>query len=568
MKKILNMILPVLVVITWTSCKDNPEFAKGTPGPTISLETLRNLYKDSDITLSQDAMNGAYRISGIVISDAASGNIPSGNIVVQNTARGATRGITIPLGTATVPVALGDSVIISVVGKRLVRVNGAMQLTGVTAGDITVVSSNNVISSRQVAFTTLISAFSDYESTLVQAVNVNIDPVPAPNETYSGDKQMNDGAYLVTLHTEPSAVFANEKIPEYAIFTGIALMNTSGVQLWMRNQQDAVAVPQYVVSDFAGTTSGYADGTLTTAKFKSPEGIEFDPQGNLYVADRGNNRIRKIAPDGKVTTLAGSGTAAFADGTGLAASFNGPWDLTTDTQGNVYVADQNNQRVRKITPAGVVTTYAGSGIAGLVNGAGDIAQLNNPLAIAFDKITGNILVGENANHLIRRVAPDRVVSTFAGNGSGFADGVWYEAQFKQPSGVAADAQGNVYVADRANHRIRKITPDGMVSTLAGAGTAGSNDGSAATARFNNPYGVAVDAHGNVYVADLNNHKIRCVLTSGIVITVAGTGTAGSTSGAGNVAQLNQPTDLAIAADGSIYVADLSNNKVRKITPVD
>jgi sugar lactone lactonase YvrE len=266
-----------------------------------------------------------------------------------------------------------------------------------------------------------------------------------------------------------------------------------------------------------------------------------------------------------VSTLAGSGTLGFANGSGTAATFNYPIGVAVDSGGNVYVADKNNHRIRKITPAGVVSTFAGSGTEGFLNGTGTAAQFNHPIGVAVDS-EGNVYVADTYNHRIRKITPQGVVSTFAGNGTeGFADGTGTAAQFYNPAGVAVDGAGNVYVADTYNHRIRKITPQGEVSTLAGSGTEGFADGTGTAAQFRGPIGVAVDGEGNVYVADESNHRIRKITPAGEVSTFAGSGTEGFLNGTGTTAQFNHPSGVALDSDGNVYVADESNHRIRKIT---
>jgi len=267
-----------------------------------------------------------------------------------------------------------------------------------------------------------------------------------------------------------------------------------------------------VVSTLAGSgSSGFADGTGTSAKFIRPSGVAVDSAGNVYVADTENHRIRKISPSGEVSTLAGSGgfgsSGGSADGTGTAAQFDRPHGVAVDSAGNVYVADRYNHRIRKITPSGVVSTLAGSGVGGFADGTGTAAKFNYPTGVAVDS-AGNLYVADQYFQRIRKITASGVVSTLAGSWSGYADGTGTAAQFNYPAGVAVDSAGNVYVADTENHRIRKITPSGVVSTLAGSGSSGFADGTGTTAKFIRPFGVAVDSAGNVYVADTWNHRIR------------------------------------------------------------
>jgi len=237
------------------------------------------------------------------------------------------------------------------------------------------------------------------------------------------------------------------------------------------------------------------------------------------------------------------------------------------------VTDADNNRIRKITPADriedrVVSTFAGSDTEGSGNGTGTAAQFNHPFGVAVDS-SGNVFVGDLDNHRIRRITPAGVVSTLAGTGiRGHADGIGNTAQFNDPLGVAVDSSGNVYVADYSNNRIRKITPGGMVSTLAGSGTEGYVDDTGSTAQFKSPTGVAVDSSGNVYVTDFSNHRIRKITPAGVVSTFAGTGTRAHADGTANKAQFNYPSGVAMDSRGNVYVADARNNRIRKITPAD
>jgi sugar lactone lactonase YvrE len=272
--------------------------------------------------------------------------------------------------------------------------------------------------------------------------------------------------------------------------------------------------PNGIVSTLAGISGshGSADGTGSNARFWAPFGIAADSAGNVYVADTANNTIRKITPNGVVSTLAGlAGHPGNKDSIGANARFRNPWGVAVDGAGNVFVADMSNDTIRKITPTGVVSTLAGqAGISGSLNGVGTSAQFNNPFAIAVDS-ADNIYVSDSANDTIRKITPSGVVSTLAGlpGYAGSTDGNSNDTRFWNPQGLAVDGRGNLYVADTANNTVRKITPMGAVTTLAGlAGASGTTDGVGADTRFNSPSGVAVDRAGNVYVADTNNHTVR------------------------------------------------------------
>ncbi|MGE5108593.1 MAG: IPT/TIG domain-containing protein [Sphingobacteriales bacterium] len=321
----------------------------------------------------------------------------------------------------------------------------------------------------------------------------------------------------------------------------------------------------YTVSTLAGDGTGaFKNGTGTAAEFNYPSGVAADAFGNIYVGDVNNNQIRKITSGGTVSTLAGDGTRAYKDSTGILAQFDNPYGIATDGSGNVYVADRSNQRIRKITPAGVVTTLAGNSTAGYKDSTGKLAQFDYPQGVAADG-SGNVYVSDEYNHRIRKITPAGAVSTLAGDGTAaYKEGTGTLAQFYYPHGVATDGSGNVYVADTENQRIRKITTSGVVSTLAGNGRYGYKDSIGAMAQFNYPAALAVDASGNVYVADSYNNRIRKITPAGAVSTVAGDGTGAYKDGAGAIAQFNYPSSIAVDGFGNIYVADTNNNRIRKI----
>ena len=271
--------------------------------------------------------------------------------------------------------------------------------------------------------------------------------------------------------------------------------------------------PNVNVSTLAGAGYGYADGQGTLARFYTPIGVAVDGSGNVYVADQDNNRIRKIDVGGNVSTLAGSGTEGYANGQGTAARFASPRGVAVDGSGNVYVADTRNNRIRKIDSGGNVTTLAGLGTEGNADGQGTGASFYYPSGVAVDG-SGNVYVTSGIR--IRKIDVGGNVTTLAGSatGGGFADGQGTAARFGYLNGVAVDGSGNVYVADTSNYKIRKIDLGGNVMTLAGSGIQSYEDGHGPSARFYNPYGVAVDGNGNVYVADYDSHQIRKITTSG------------------------------------------------------
>jgi len=322
-----------------------------------------------------------------------------------------------------------------------------------------------------------------------------------------------------------------------------------------------------VVTTVAGSpgVTGSADGTGPAARFYGPYGLAVDGSGNVYVADSLNNTIRKMTPAGVVTTLAGTpGVFGSADGTGPAASFWNPYGVAVDGSGNVYVADAPNNLIRKITPAGVVTTLAGT----RSSPGGPLGDVPDPTGVAVDG-SGNVYVADRGLNVIKKVSPAGVVTTVAGTipFPGSADGIGTAASFNGPYGVAVDGSGNLYVADTGNETIRKITPAGVVTTLAGtAGIAGSADGTGAAARFNEPVKLTVDRWGTVYVADTNNNTIRKITHAGVVTTLAGVaGVHGSADGTGSAATFYAPVGLAADSSGNLYVGDAGNSTIRKIT---
>ncbi len=326
------------------------------------------------------------------------------------------------------------------------------------------------------------------------------------------------------------------------------------------------------VSTLAGTPGigGKADGTGAAASFFYPAGVGASSAGVVYVADTGNHTLRAMASPGVITTFAGSaGQQGNVDGTGAGALFSYPFGVASDGSGHVYIADHGNNTIRESTLGGVVTTVAGdAGVPGSADGTGAAARFNNPAGMAADG-NGNVYVADSGNSTIRKITSAGVVSTFAGSAgnTGSSDGTGSAARFNSPQGVAVDNAGNIYVADSNNDTIRKITSGGTVTTLAGAaGQSGSSDGAGGSARFNEPYALAVDSAGNVYVADQANSTIRKITTSGTVSTLAGSaGKAGFTDGSGAIARFNQPYAITVDSGGNVYVADTYNRALRMVT---
>ena len=331
---------------------------------------------------------------------------------------------------------------------------------------------------------------------------------------------------------------------------------------------NVVAAPALVTTLAGSGTATFADGTGAMASFNAPAGVAVDAAGNVYVADTLNHRIRKVTPAGVVSTLAGSGTATFAEGTGATAGFKEPSGVTVD--GNVvYVADSLNHRIRMVTAAGVVSTLAGSGAPSYFDGIGTVADFDEPRGVAADGV-GFVNVSDTGNHRIRRVeiSSKQVVSVVGGSGPpdpGFMDGSGGSTRFDTPKGITADAFGNVFIADSHNHRVRGLVIASRSTTSpAGSGLAKFADGTGSAASFATPSGVALDAAGTVFVADSLNHRIRKMASGGVVTTIAGSGVAAFADGTAATASFNAPAGIAVGTAGAIYVADTNNHRIRKV----
>lgn len=372
--------------------------------------------------------------------------------------------------------------------------------------------------------------------------------VPMGATTFTFPAKLNVGSsYQVSIVSQPLG---------FASFCAISSASGTVADADVQSVNVACHQASAVVSTFAGQGSaGSQDGIGTTAGFWNPRAIAVDSSSNVYVADSTNNRIRKITPAGVVTTLAGSGSMGSSDGLGTSASFSYPAGVAVDASGNVYVSDYYNNKIRKISPSGQVTTLAGSGSEGKLDGPASTASFQGPSGIAVDK-SGNVYVADTLNSLIRKITPTGTVSTIAGTGiPAYGDGQGTTASFFYPEGLALDSAGNIFVSDTMNDVIRKITPGNAVTTLAGKGN------------FNSPRGLAVDSAGNLYVADVNNQLIKKVTSAGVVSTLAGNGLPAPSSydGVGTDASFYDPLGVAVAPDGSLFVVEYGAYKIRKIT---
>lgn len=325
----------------------------------------------------------------------------------------------------------------------------------------------------------------------------------------------------------------------------------------------------FSLSHFSGVpgVSGMADGDATSALFHSPRGLTIDHNGVLHVADEMNHAIRRVFDNGSVITLAGNGTAGFADDIGSAARFSYPLDVELDTAtGNLYVADRMNHLIRRVTPTGDVTTVAGlPSTPGYVDGAGLAARLNQPAGITLTSSPLILYIADAANHCIRRLDQNQILSTFAGtNQQGYLDAYGNGARFGTPLGIDFDTLRFLYVTDSAFHNIRRVDVSStQVTTIAGTGVPGWNDGSGIMASFNTP--AAITSHSELtLVCDGGNHRIRMIGQNGIVVTVAGDGIAGYLNGVGMSTRLSGPGGVVRNGEGDYFISDTQNHCIRKL----
>lgn len=331
------------------------------------------------------------------------------------------------------------------------------------------------------------------------------------------------------------------------------------------------SLPQSGINVFTLAGNGWAglkNGSAALANFNLPMALLLDTGNDLMIADTHNHQIRRLSANGYVTHLAGSSHGlmgkSFADGSSNHAIFNLPYAMARHPNGLIYIADTNNHRIRIMNAAGEVSTVVGTGVAGYNDGNPAVAQFNRPQGIAIDK-QGMVYVADTDNHSIRKISPNGQVTTVAGNGkAGFVNGRLNQSQLRFPTGLLFSPQGDLLIADTFNHSIRKLSSSGELSTIAGNGQEGFQEGPQSAAEFRQPRSLAQGPNGSIYIADTHNHRIRQLTANGQVNTIAGNGKAEFADGNAAVASFNEPMGLVMGADGNLYVADSKNQRIRKI----
>ncbi len=520
-------------------------------GSTCSVTSGSGAMGASDVAdVSVTCSVNTHNISGTVSGLSASGLVLSNGSDVRTVLSGATSfGMPTPVPETA---HYGIAVQTQPAGLTCSVSNGSGTMGGADVSNVAVTCAANAytlggtISGLNLAGLVLANG----SDTLSVATNASVFTMPASVAF--------GAAYNVTAHSLPPFEHCD-------VTNGSTTMLAADV-----TNVNVACYPFATVATIAGTpgVSGSTDATGPAASFSHPFGVVVDSAGNYFVGDLINNEVRKVTPAGVVTTFAGTTTHSTADGTGAAAGFYAPSGLAIDASDNLYVVDRLNYTIRKITPAGVVTTLAGqAGSPGSANGTGSAASFSSSFyGLAVDS-QGNVYVADMSNNEIRKITPAGVVTTFAGSTTpGSADGAALSASFSAPAGIAIGPNDDVYVSEVGNHRIRKITQAGVVSTIAGAGTPGNNDGTGSAAKFNQPYGLTVDANGMIYVADTLGNKIRRVTPSGVVTTLMGSATSGHADGTNATATLYLPTTVTFDRNGNLIFADYNNNTIRKITP--
>jgi sugar lactone lactonase YvrE len=354
------------------------------------------------------------------------------------------------------------------------------------------------------------------------------------------------------------------------------LISAVATTAWLALAGTALAAPGDITTVAGTGTEGFEGdgGPATSANLAFPWGLGFDAGANLYISDSGNHKVRVVDGSGTITTFAGNGVGGPGGDGGPAdeAQLFSTGSVVADASGTVYISDFGNNRVRRVSPGGTITTYVGTGTAGSGGDGGpaDAAELNQPRSLALDS-AGNLYIADSGNSKVRRVSSGGTITTFAGTGTAGAGGDGgpaTAAELDYPSGLALDSSGRLYIADAGASRVRRVSTGGTISAFAGTGTSGDsgNGGPATDAQLASPYGLAVDQAGTVYISDADSNRVRRVSTGGTISAFAGTGTSGPAGDGGPAtsAQLNFPHGLTIDASGNLYVADSGNHRVRMV----
>jgi serine/threonine protein kinase, bacterial len=537
--------------------------ATSTPGTANFSCTTESSYKPSISYSSSDS-----KVATVDSSTGAVTNLAGGTSTITATAaqRGTCAGqtssytLTVNKAKPTLGFADNNSVSIAVGGSNV-------KVASVTGLNSPLPSASNLVLTYTSSDTTVATVDSTGKVTAVKGGSATITVTLAGDANYLGtsDDSAIKASYTVTVL---SGYTVGGTLSGLASGASVVIKNTFPVGSFNSSESITLNANGSFTFKTALGVSGYTGNEYTVT-------VTTQPTGQTCTVSKGSgtvstSNITDVAVSctsgntGTVTTLAGSGTIGSADGQGMAASFNGVRGVAVDSSGNVYVAEYTNAKIRKIDSSGYVTTLAGSGTQASLDGKGMNAQFSGPRGVAVDS-AGNVYVAEYFGHKIRKIDSEGNVTTLAGSGRvGSADGQGAAASFNAPTGLAVDGSGNVYVADISNNKIRKIDSSGLVTTLAGSGTSGSADGQGMAATFNRPQGLAIDGSGNLYVADTSNHTIRKIDSSGNVTTLAGSGLANSVDGQGTAASFSTPNGVAVDSAGNLYVSDGAGHKIRKI----
>ncbi|MEL0650446.1 hypothetical protein V6246_03370 [Algibacter sp. TI.3.09] len=410
------------------------------------------------------------------------------------------------------------------------------------------------------------SAFTIEENAATGTVIAVVTATTDSNEAlvFSMESVSVDGAIEIDpstgeIRVVDSSLLDFETLPEIITTIVVTLENTDIIFAQEITIGLIDVIEALTASTFAGSTEGYVDGDISIATFNRPTGMATDDAGNIYVTEYGNHTVRKITPAGLVSTLVG-GFNGFADGTGTDAKLFRPTDIIMGVDGFLYVADSSNNRIRKVSLAGVVTTFAG-GSSGFVDGMGTAAKFNKPSGLTTDA-DGNIYVADLENQSIRKITTAGVVSTLAGGTEGYNNGTGSSAQFKDPRAIVLSNNNELMVTDQFGRTVRKVTLAGVVTVFAGNGVSGSSDGVGTSSSFGVPNGITIDNDGNLLVSDRSEHNIRKITPNAEVTTIAGTRSSGSDDGVASQATFYNPAGMLVTTDGTIYIADYDNHRIR------